>query len=541
MGPEVVSSGEPEETGPRRAQAGRCLEDPRSPSTERASPNSIDNVPTPLKPRSWDPHRNIAYTPPMENLDNNSTPEVSPERKARLLVSSDRVSTCCNLSTHGLSPKDTLDRTEPLRRNTPEVSPERESRLLMSADRISACNISANGPSPKDALDRTLPFRRSTPEVSPGRKARLFLSSDRISTCNLTTNGPLKDCLDRTLPLRRSTPEVSPGRRARLVVSSERVSTCNLATNGLSPKDCLDRTQPLRRPLSRLSPPAPPPSAPTRRFGGSVVTRPIPAWESPARGTADVAAHASTSTLRCQPRLDHHAANVLLRKLHSCNEQLRQIQSAMLYPEHGLQGLDSVHENAYRGDVVGVVDSSAIPDDEKIAGGQDVLTASAPPLVGAATPGVLQPRVLDVSARITVEGVTSARGRENILPPNPVAVGCTYPAKPWKGTPTLRNGVVCYTSTTLYATPTSPLKVSTTPVQGHQPAGQQPSPATAPSRVSNSGLQQQQQPQPQQQQPPQAAVWTQLGSSTIATARPSGTARRRASVAGHWVQACEQR
>uniref|UniRef100_A0A7S0AMT4 Protein kinase domain-containing protein n=1 Tax=Pyrodinium bahamense TaxID=73915 RepID=A0A7S0AMT4_9DINO len=441
--PEVASREEPEETGrdrlersmevPRSPQCSRT-QDPRSPSTGRGSVNSIDNVPTPLKPRSWDPHRNMAYTPPMEN---NSTPEVSPERKARLLMSSDRVS-----------------------------------------------------------------------------------------------------------------------------------------TYNVSPKDILDRTLPSRSPLSRLSPPAPPPRTLDRRLGGSVVSRP-----SPASGPNE-----SPVTLRCQPRIDQHAANVLLRKLHSCNEQLRQIQSAMLHPDHRFQdttpqaGMGDAQSccvlrtsgsaclsasasgsaclsasgsqseerrraprhsilrgtSTERGESMHVLDASVAHDLEPILGGFDVLTATAPPHLGASTPGVLAPiRVLDASSRTSVEGVTSARGRENVLPSNPVALSTATPSTPWKGKPVVQNGVVCYAAAPRYAAIASPLKA------------RHAAPPPSSSRITQAAQPQQSQhillrvPSPGAPQvSSQATVWTQpMGSSHLR----SGITRRRASAPSQWVQACEQR
>mmetsp|Transcript_7179 Transcript_7179/g.20179 ORF Transcript_7179/g.20179 Transcript_7179/m.20179 type:complete len:824 (+) Transcript_7179:54-2525(+) len=370
VAPEVASHGEPEETGPSQELSERLMEvppsppcnkikDPRSPSTGR-SPNSIDNVPTPLKPRSWDPHRNIAYTPPMEsenNVENNSTPEVSPERKARLLMSSDRV------STFNISPNDSMQ-----------------------------------------ALTRD---------------------------------------------------------------------------------DPLDRTLPSRTPLSRLSPPAPPPRTLGRRLGGSVIiSRPSrgSVFESPAAEAEGSLLGGSSSALLRQPRLDHHATNVLLRKLHSCNEQLRQIQSAMLNPDHRLQGLDSGNESGFAGDLSTALDATVLHDMDHIAGGFDVLTATAPPLIGASTPGLLAPsRILDASTRGPAEGMPSARGRENMLPPNPVAISSTSTATAWKGKPMVRNGVVCYTAAPRYAPMASPTKAGNN-------AGQPPPPA---SRITKTGHPQQ--------------------------------------------------
>lgn len=425
--PEVASRGEPEETGPVQDHmevppSPPCnkIKDPRSPSTGRASPNSIENVPTPLKPRSWDPHRNIAYTPPMEN-----------------------------------------------------------------------------------DVDNTENENNSTPEVSPERKARLLMSSDRVSTFNLS---PAKETVQ------------APAR-----------------------EDVLDRTQPSRTPLSRLSPPAPPPRTLGRRLGGSVIISRPPrssTFESPVVEGEGHLLTGSTSALLRQPRLDHHATNVLLRKLHSCNEQLRQIQSAMLNPEQRLQGLDSGNESGYPGDIVTALDATALREIDHIPSGYDVLTATAPPLIGHSTPGLLAPsRVLDATTRGSIEGgMPSARGRENMLPQNPAAVNSTSATTVLKGKPVVRNGVVCYAAATRYAPMASPTKATNN-------AGQPPPPA---SRITQTGQPQQSQryvltvPTPGvPQMSTQAAMWTQsAGTSQL---RASGMLPRRASVAGQWVQACEQR
>jgi len=496
-----VSTDEPEETGPRRGRdRGEVTEapqspqrtraqDPRSPSTGRASVNSIDNVPTPLKPRSWDPHRNIAYTPPMEiqTERDNSTPEVSPERKARLLMSSDRVSTY-------------------------NTSPKPKERLLLSSDRISTFNVSP--------------------------KERLLMSADRVSACNL------------------------------------------------SPKETLpERVQPARVPLSRLSPPAPPPRAsqPNRRPWCGITSRPSPTnpCESPPEAV-EVGATGCSATARTHPRcaplptsrIDTHAANALLRKLHTCNEQLRQIQSAMLHTDRRFKedaktlvrsttaldvSMDTGFLNAYAGrrtpmargdsDLATPVEPMVLQDMEPVASGFDVLTATAPPQVGmgTATPGVLAPvRTLDCSLRHSAEGLQTARGRENMLPPN-MAVPSASPSTPWKGKQIVRNGVVCYTAPTRYATPASPLKDITSARQAEprqapsKVSAGPPPPASA--RISSSGPQQGQHvllkvPTPAKATPTvqaQATVWAQPGGAP--QLRPSGITRRRASAPSAWVQA----
>jgi len=153
----------------------------------------------------------------------------------------------------------------------------------------------------------------------------------------------------------------------------------------------------------------------------------------------------------------------------------------------------------------------------------DALTATAPPHLGASTPGVLAPtRVIGASARVSIEGLMSARGRENVLPPNPSAVTSTSPLK---CKPAVRNGVVCYTAAARYATPATPMK-------GWHGPGKQPS---VTSRITQAG-------QPQQGQRVllttvptpgvPATVWKQPPAS--AQVRPSGITRRRASAPGAW-------
>uniref|UniRef100_A0A7S1RGK3 Protein kinase domain-containing protein n=1 Tax=Alexandrium catenella TaxID=2925 RepID=A0A7S1RGK3_ALECA len=439
VAPEVAFNGEPEDTGYAKENDQRFMDVPRSPpcnkikdalspSSGPMSPNSIENVPTPLKPRSWDPHRNIAYTPPMEND-------------------------------------------------------------------LDADNLDEN----------------STPEVSPERKARLLMSSDRVSTFNLS---PTKETVEAP-------------------VLNE-----------------LDQTQPARTPLSRLSPPAPPPRTLGRRLGGSVIIsrQSHGAYESPAVDGEAQLLTGSTSGLLRQPRFDHNATNVLLRKLHNCNEQLRQINSA-LRPEHKLQGLDSGNEGGYPGDVVTNLDSTyssrrdnrALQELDHIGNGFDVLTATAPPLIGHATPGLFAPsRALDATSRTTADGgLPSARGRENMLPPNLVAVSSASTSVKLKGAPMVRNGVVCYAAATRYTPMASPTKAGTT-------AGQPPPSASRITQAKTGQPQQGQRyvlttvptPGVPQLSPSQAAMWTQsAGASQL---RASGVLPRRASVVGR-MQACDQR
>lgn len=213
--PETIEFGEPEETGPPREREARLSEvaprspvltrkctDPRSPSTGRAS--SIDNVPTPLKPRSWDPARNIAYTPPATGKENDENDETQ-------------------------------------RDGTPEVSPERKCKLLMSSDRVSTCNAS-----PRDSI--------------------------------------------------------------------------------------LENPTPARAPLSRLSPPVPPPQVAypyRRRSTSSRMIRPEGSPEQ-VNGDALMRTRLPEDAAAARRPIDPHAATTLLRTLNSCNEQLRQIQAAVL-------------------------------------------------------------------------------------------------------------------------------------------------------------------------------------------------------------------
>eukprot|EP00931_Biecheleriopsis_adriatica_P114751 TRINITY_DN90663_c0_g1_i1.p1 TRINITY_DN90663_c0_g1~~TRINITY_DN90663_c0_g1_i1.p1 ORF type:complete len:912 (-),score=206.46 TRINITY_DN90663_c0_g1_i1:139-2874(-) len=105
--------------------------DARSPGSGVASKESVGNVPTPQKPREYDPSRNMAYTPPV-------SPEMTPERA---------------LWPHGEFRKP----SEKENTNSPEVSPERKTRLQMSADRMSG-----KFASPKDTLmDRSAAMTRA--------------------------------------------------------------------------------------------------------------------------------------------------------------------------------------------------------------------------------------------------------------------------------------------------------------------------------------------------------------------------------------------
>lgn len=91
----------------------------RSRPKEAWSPGAIGNVPTPLQPRSYDPSRNMAYTPPV-------SPEMTPERT--------------------LWPSGDVTKPEKEGKPSPEMSPERRTQLQMSADRVKY------GGSPKDTL-----------------------------------------------------------------------------------------------------------------------------------------------------------------------------------------------------------------------------------------------------------------------------------------------------------------------------------------------------------------------------------------------------
>lgn len=172
--PDSTDCGDPEMTGPCEARERRFSEDmplspahkksdPRSPSTGGKSNSSIDNVPTPLQPRTWDPTRNMAYTPPMEKSDDQpapeGTPEVSPERKSKLLMSADRV------AKFNMSPKDTLlHQPTPARSPLSRLSPAAASRTVYPYRRRTiASGTSCPADSPADELGAS---RRIDPKAA---------------------------------------------------------------------------------------------------------------------------------------------------------------------------------------------------------------------------------------------------------------------------------------------------------------------------------------------------------------------------------------
>lgn len=379
----------------------RGKKDALSPSSGHSS-SSMDNVPTPLKPRSWDPNRNVAYTPPIESEGASNS------------------------------------------HSTPEVSPEKKARLLMSIDRLSNYTTPAS------------------------------------STC------------------RERTP--------------------------------LDRSRPNRTPLARLSPPAPPPRATQlcRPLGGSVTTRASPSTRgegSPVASCDRLGASIRTPVQRLQPRIDHQAANVLLRKLNSCNEQLRQIQSDMTLPDpkrfqcSAANLLQSPLQTAAGTETDLVVSR---PEDF------DVLAATAPPLLGSTTPGaaVAPLRLIGGSARVGVEGLPSARGQHTSSGPEnvPAANGpasAMAPSTPWKPK--------AYAAVAPYPSPASPPEDRTVI---------SPSPSTQ--RLSPTGQLQGQRVLVTVPSPGvpyvvgQAPVWPRVAVSQVRTV---GIMRRRASAPSAWMQA----
>jgi len=133
---EIAQAAEKAPCSPARSRR----KDARSPGSGVASKDSVGNVPTPLKPRSYDPSRNMAYTPPV-------TPEMTPER---------------TLWPHGEFGKP----AEKENQNSPEVSPERKTKLQLSSERISG-----KWGSPKDSLPADRTFQ------APGRASLSKLSS----------------------------------------------------------------------------------------------------------------------------------------------------------------------------------------------------------------------------------------------------------------------------------------------------------------------------------------------------------------------------
>jgi len=405
---------EPEETVPLPLQNSQCGNkklsadaslSPKKGKKDALSPSSgssMDNVPTPLKPRSWDRNRNIAYTPPMESEGASNS------------------------------------------HSTPEVSPERKARLLMSIDCLS---------------------NYTTPASSA--------------------------CRERTP---------------------------------------LDRSRPNRTPLARLSPPAPPPRSTQicRPLGGSITTRaPGTRGEgSPVASSDRFGASIRTPVQRLQPRIDHQATNVLLRKLNSCNEQLRQIQSDMTLADKTrfqCSAANLLHSPVRTAVGTEIEPLASRPEDF------DVLAATAPPLLGAATPGAANAplRLIGGSARVGVEGLPSARGQRKSRGPEnvPTANGpasAIAPSTPWKPK--------AYAAMAPYSSPASPPEDRT---------AISPSPSTQ--RLSPAGNMKGQRVLVTVPSPGvpyvagQAPAWPRVAG--VSQVRTVGLMRRRASAPSAWMQA----
>jgi len=443
------SGGEPEETSRprgRRETAENSLspvrgrQGTRSPASTRSG-NSIENVPTPLKPRSWDPDRNIAYTPPVEGEDDEASND------------------------------------------------------------------------------------HSTPEVSPERKARLSLSANKVSTL--------------------TTPATAANEMCREVAPTENAEYTQTPRQRLSPSVPIPRMPQICRPLggSIAAPPV----------GSSVAVRPSPgrACDSPI-----LVVSGRTPVLRSQVRIDNQAANVLLRQLNNCNEQLRQLQSDMTHNDQRLREDSarcvrstpclnpSAPENQWAsptGVSVNVLQASPRRrEHDRHQPPVDILMATAPPAFGNTTPGVMAPvRVLDGSARIPLEGIPSASDRENI-PTNTVHASGQMAAKPWKGNSVAvrsgGGGLVAYTAAARYSSPNSPLRTRN---------------AMSPSPIAARTMQHLTVPVPPTMPTvaPSAAMWAQpMGAppqanypaEPIQTRAPicmPGITRRRASAPGAWLQA----
>lgn len=293
-------------------------------------------------------------------------------------------------------------------------------------------------------------------------------------------------------------------------------------------------SRPNRTPLARLSPPAPPPRSTQlcRPLGGSVTTRALPSSRcegSPVASTDRLGASIRTPVQRLQPRIDHQAANVLLRKLSSCNEQLRQIQSDMTLttdPKRFQCSATTLNTSPSR-TLAGADDdlsASRRPEDF------DVLAATAPPLLGAATPGaaVAPLRFIGGSARVGVEGLPSARGRRTSSGPEnvPAANGpatTIAPSTPWKPKQ-------AFAAVAPYPSPASPPE---------DRAAISPSPSTQ--RLSPPGHLQGQRVLVTVPSPGvpyvagQAPVWPRQ--SGVSQVRTVGLMRRRASAPSAWMQA----
>jgi len=146
-----------------------CI-DPRSPFSDRTdhTSQSYEHVPTPLKPRSWDPDRNMAYSPPVKKLDpqpvqsdspasqtaseaGGHSPERSPERRMDAAPSS------------SVDPSLSLLQSSPSRGRQTPVPP---SPLLATARKTSVAVPLVTAPFPRLSSHGT---RRS---VSPTQTSR---------------------------------------------------------------------------------------------------------------------------------------------------------------------------------------------------------------------------------------------------------------------------------------------------------------------------------------------------------------------------------
>eukprot|EP00933_Yihiella_yeosuensis_P039872 TRINITY_DN34058_c0_g1_i1.p1 TRINITY_DN34058_c0_g1~~TRINITY_DN34058_c0_g1_i1.p1 ORF type:complete len:911 (-),score=185.62 TRINITY_DN34058_c0_g1_i1:198-2930(-) len=114
-------------------------------SPERKSHKEVSDVPTPLRPRAWTASRNIAYTPPV-------TPEMTPE-KAKLGI---------YLTT------DTVEKE-----NVLEISPESKAMLKISSDRVTA-----KWGSPKD----TLTYHTGSSRAGPSKPGHSVASPPKAVT-----------------------------------------------------------------------------------------------------------------------------------------------------------------------------------------------------------------------------------------------------------------------------------------------------------------------------------------------------------------------
>jgi hypothetical protein len=291
-------------------------------------------------------------------------------------------------------------------------------------------------------------------------------------------------------------------------------------------------SRPNRTPLARLSPPAPPPRSTQlcRPLGGSVTTRALPSTRcegSPVASCDRLGASIRTPVQRLQPRIDHQAANVLLRKLNSCNEQLRQIQSDMTLADTKRFQFGATTLNPSPSRTLAGADADLMASRPE---GFDVLAATAPPLLGAATPGaaVAPLRFIGGSARVGVEGMPSARGRRTSSGPEnvPAANGpatTIAPSTPWKPKQ-------AFAAVAPYPSPASPPEDRT---------AISPSPSTQ--RLSPGGPLQGQRilvtvPSPGVPYVAgQAPVWPR--SAGVSQVRTVGLMRRRASAPSAWMQA----